>query len=166
MSLAKRPSHVVPLRPCAMRALLAHLSHLPGFNTEHSCVFVGILYLQMHTVLCTAIFGPARSDRIMGGVRQEDVEAFLHVTVVAIHADWNSPTIPRPRDDMPHKIKRDVLLHSLGTHPVEEQCVTLAVTMRRGVLNNMSSEILNSAVPRETCRWPTVCPRSDHPPTA
>ena len=55
-----------------------------------------------------------------------------------------------------------MLLHSVGTHPVEERYVTLAVTMRRGVLNNMSSEILSSAVPRETCRWPTVCPRPDH----
>ena len=57
------------------------------------------------------------------------------------------------------------MLHSVGTHPVQEQCVTLAVTMRRGVLNNMSSEILNSAVPRETCRWPTVYLRPGHAPT-
>ena len=28
--------------------------------------------------------GPARSDQIMGGLWQEDVEAFLHVTMVAI----------------------------------------------------------------------------------
>ena len=55
-------------------------------------------------------------------------------------------------------MKIDMLLHSVGTHPVEEQYVTLAVTMRRGVMNNMSSEIMSSAVPRETCRWPTVCP--------
>ena len=38
-------------------------------------------------------------------------------------------------------MKRDMLLHSVGTHPVEERYVTLAVTMRRGVLNKMSSEI-------------------------
>ena len=45
---------------------------------------VEILYLQTRTVMCTTIFGLARSDKIMGGVRQEDLEAFLHVTVVAI----------------------------------------------------------------------------------
>ena len=63
-------------------------------------------------------------------------------------------------------MKRDMLLHSVGTHPVEEQYVTLAETMPRGVLNNVSSEILNSAVPGGTCRRPTVCPRLDRPPTA
>ena len=40
-------------------------------------------------------------------------------------------------------MKRDMLLHSVGTHPVEEKYVTLAATMRGGVLNKMSSEILN-----------------------
>ena len=54
------------------------------FNTEHSCVFIGVLFLQTRTVMCTAIFGRATSDKIMGGLRQEDVEAFLHVTMVAI----------------------------------------------------------------------------------
>ena len=43
------------------------------------------------------------------------MEAFLHVTMVAI-ADWNLTS----RDDIPHKMKRDKLLHSVGTHPVEE----------------------------------------------
>ena len=52
----------------------------------------------------------------MGGLRQEDVEAFLHVTMVCHHADWNLTS----RDDTPHKMKRDKLLHSVGTHPVEE----------------------------------------------
>ena len=34
-------------------------------------------------------FGQSRSDKIMGGLSQEDVEAFLHVTMVAILADCN-----------------------------------------------------------------------------
>ena len=49
----------------------------------------------------------------MGGLSQEDVEAFLHVTMVAILADWIFTTIP-------HKMKRDKLLHSVGTHPHKE----------------------------------------------
>ena len=83
-----------PLRPCAMRALLTHLSHLPGSNTEHSCVFVGNLHVQTRTVMCTTILANLGSDKIMEGLSQEEVEAFLHVTMVAILADWIFTTIP------------------------------------------------------------------------
>ena len=44
-------------------------------------------------------------------------------------------------------IKVQFLLQSVGTHPAEEQYLKFAANLRRGVLNNMSSEILNSAVP-------------------
>ena len=70
------------------------------------------------------------------------------------------------RDDASHKMKRHILLHGVGTHPVDEKYVKFAATMRRDELNNMSSEILNHAVPRETCRWPIVRPRLDHAPTS
>ena len=72
------------------RGRFSHISLIPpGFNTERSCVFVGNLHLQTRTVMCTAIYGQPRSDKIMGGLSQEDVEAFLHVTMVAILADCN-----------------------------------------------------------------------------
>ena len=84
MSLVKRPSHVVPLRPCAIRTLLTDLSHLPGFQ------YGTLARLRWNSVFANAHrnvynnFGLARSDKIMGGLRLEDVEAFLHVTMVAI----------------------------------------------------------------------------------
>ena len=40
-----------------------------------------------------------------------------------------------------------MLLHGAGTHPAEEQHLKFAANLRRGVLNNISFEILDSAVP-------------------
>ena len=48
----------------AMETLLAQLSHLIGFNMEHSCFFVGIPYLETRTVECKTIFRVARSNKI------------------------------------------------------------------------------------------------------
>ena len=110
-------------------------------------------------------FGLARSDKIMGGLRQEDLEAFLHVTMVAITL---TGILQQFRNqEVTHHTRLRVTCCSTASAPtgLKNTYLKFAVTMRRGVLNNMSSEILNSAVPRETCRWPTVCPRLDHAPT-
>ena len=93
----------------AMETLLAQLSHLLGFNIEHKCFFVGIPYLETRTVECKTTFRVTRSNKIMCGVRQEDVEAF----------------------NTSHKIKVQMLLHSVGTHPAEEQYWKFAANLRR-----------------------------------
>ena len=54
-----------------------------------------------------------------------------------------------------------MLLHTVVTHSSEEKNLKFVATVRAGVLNKMGFEILNYAVPRESCRWPTVCPRMD-----
>ena len=54
-----------------------------------------------------------------------------------------------------------MLLHTVVTHSSEEKNLKFVATVRAGVLNRVSFEILNYAVPRELCRWPTVCPRMD-----
>ena len=87
------------------------------------------------------------------------------ITLIEILQQFRCQEHVHQRGDTPHKTKRHMLLHSVGTHPSEEKYLKFAVTMRGGVLNNMSSKILNSAVPGETCTWPTVCPRLDNAPT-
>ena len=70
------------------RGRFSHISLICQFffflirNTRASSL--EFCFLQTRTVMCTAIFGRATSDKIMGGLSQEDVEAFLHVTMVAI----------------------------------------------------------------------------------
>ena len=57
-----------------------------------------------------------------------------------------------------------MLLHGAGTHPAEEQYLKFAANLRRGVLNNVSSEILKSAVPGDmqvADRVSSVGPRAD-----
>ena len=55
-----------------------------------------------------------------------------------------------------------MLLKSVGTHPAEEQHLKFAANLRRGVLNNMCFEILNSAGDMQVAdRVSTAGPRED-----
>ena len=76
-------SRSFPRHQCHADASCTSLTHA-GFQYRKLVRLVGILYLKTRTVMCTTIFGQARSDKIMLGLTQEDLEAFLHVTVVAI----------------------------------------------------------------------------------
>ena len=108
-----------------MRTLLAHLSHLPGFNIVSSCFFVGIPCLQTRTL-----------------------------TEILQHHDAKNMFI----EDMTHHARRRDTCCSLFRRKK-----TRSLWRRREpvVLNRVSFEILNCEVPRELCRWPTVCPRMD-----
>ena len=59
-----------------------------------------------------------------------------------------------------------MLLHTVVTHSSEDKNLKFVATVRAGVLNKMSFEIMNNAVPRESCRWPIVCPWLNQAPTS
>ena len=52
------------------------------------------------------------------------------------HADWKFATISRPKDDKPQKLKRDMLLHNVGTHQVEEHLDVCSDDARRCAKQN------------------------------
>ena len=52
------------------------------------------------------------------------------------HADWNFTTISRPKDDTLHKMKRDMLLHNVGTHQVEDHLDVCSDDARRCAKQN------------------------------
>ena len=61
----------------AMETLLAQLSHLLGFNMEHSCFFVGIPYLETRTVECKTIFSCSqiKQNHVSSEARRGSVSA-------------------------------------------------------------------------------------------
>ena len=77
--------------PCGRSLHISRIYQVPIPNTRASSLEFCIANAHRNVY---NNFGQSRSDKIMEGLSQEDVEAFLHVTMVAILADWIFTTIP------------------------------------------------------------------------
>ena len=135
MSLVKRPSRVVPLRPSKryQQERVAIISQTPVPRGRFLHIFHICRVSIWNTRASSLEFCSANAHRIVYNniwtsyIRQNNVrsEAGRRGSLSACvsgchHADWNFTTISRPKDDTPHKMKRDMLLHNVGTHQVED----------------------------------------------